>query len=884
MQRSVSLALSLLGLAFVVPLAGCGGGGQPVIAGPAISVSVEPAGVSIVPAGSPTTFTATVANDTGNKGVTWTVSCSASQCGQISPTATLSGMPTTYTAPASAPASDLTVTVRATSAADTSRSGSATVTVPAITVSIDPTSVTVQAGGMGVPFSANANNDPSGQGVTWTISPASGAGTLIDQLPNSVTYKPPVTPPATHLTVTITATSIADPSKSASATVSVPTEVVSVVPATATVQTGSPPQSFTATVTPDPGNKGVSWTISPASGAGTLSNMTTTSVTYNPPTDTSDLTVTITATSVADPLASTSATIAIPAITVSVSPASALIPVDASSQFNATPFTAMVSNDPSNTSANWTITQGGIPCSTCGSVSLSSTQSGTPTIYSAPPTVPANATVTLTATSAADVTRTADATITLTVGTVKLIPASLSFGIVPLGQFRAQSATLTNTGSTALNITGIAITGDTVDFTQTHNCGTSVAAGKSCTINVTFKPKTAGPHHANLSISDDSAGSPQIVSLSGKGRSLIFSDAAVRSAISKNRSATVPSPTGPSKVGTSVMDLIDSSRNDPYLGNGTKRELLVRFWYPAARSQGCRRAEYTSPKVWSHLSRLAGMSLPEVRTNSCLDAPMIKGMHPVIVFTHGYTGTFTDYTFLFEDLASRGYVVASIDHTYETTAVEFLDGRFVEPVFGSHLGNTLRGDGQAMEFAVSARLGDLKFVVDELERLNARPESPFVGKLDMSNVALAGHSLGGLTALLGIEQEPRFRAGIFIDGVVPDTFNETEKPVFILTAGREHRSNQECRLWDNLRGPRFAVNLKGADHVTPSDLVWLAKGAIKTGTMGPEKTVAAIRDYIAAFLDTNLRSEPVGPLLTGPSVEYPDAAVTTRSQSLCGGP
>ena len=181
-------------------------------------------------------------------------------------------------------------------------------------------------------------------------------------------------------------------------------------------------------------------------------------------------------------------------------------------------------------------------------------------------------------------------------------------------------------------------------------------------------------------------------------------------------------------------------------------------------------------------------------------------------------------------------------------------------------------------------MGDLKFVVDELERLNARPESPFVGKLDMSNVALAGHSLGGLTALLGIEQEPRFRAGIFIDGVVPDTFSETEKPVFILTAGREHRSNQECRLWDNLRGPRFAVNLKGADHVTPSDLVWLAKGAIKTGTMGSEKTVAAIRDYIAAFLDTNLRSEPVEPLLTGPSVEYPDAAVTTRSQSLCGGP
>jgi len=181
----------------------------------------------------------------------------------------------------------------------------------------------------------------------------------------------------------------------------------------------------------------------------------------------------------------------------------------------------------------------------------------------------------------------------------------------------------------------------------------SVAVGKSCTINVTFKPKTTGIKHANVSISDDSAGSPQLVSLSGKGFGHVASNAAVRSAISKNRIATVPIPTGPSKVGTRLMDLLDSTRNDPYLPNGTKRELLVRFWYPAALSQGCRPAEYTSPKVWSHFSRLAGVPLPEVRTNSCLDAAMTKGVHPVIVFTHGYTGTFTDYSFLFEDQVNR---------------------------------------------------------------------------------------------------------------------------------------------------------------------------------------------------------------------------------------
>ena len=70
--------------------------------------------------------------------------------------------------------------------------------------------------------------------------------------------------------------------------------------------------------------------------------------------------------------------------------------------------------------------------------------------------------------------------------------------------------------------------------------------------------------------------------------------------------------------------------------------------------------------------------------------------------------------------------------------------------------------------------------------------------------------------------------------------------------------------------------------MTPSDLVWLAKGAVKTGPMGPEKTIAAVRDYIAAFLDTNVRGRPLDPLLTGPSAEFPDAEVTTQKQSLCG--
>jgi hypothetical protein len=87
-------------------------------------------------------------------------------------------------------------------------------------------------------------------------------------------------------------------------------------------------------------------------------------------------------------------------------------------------------------------------------------------------------------------------------------------------------------------------------------------------------------------------------------------------------------------------------------------------------------------------------------------------------------------------------------------------------------------------------------------------------------------------------------------------------------------------MWDQLRGPRLAVNLKGAEHVTPSDALWLAAGAIKTGDMGPDKTIAAVRDYIAAFLDTNLLGKPADPLLTGPSSECRDAEVITQNELL----
>ena len=477
---------------------------------------------------------------------------------------------------------------------------------------------------------------------------------------------------------------------------------------------------------------------------------------------------------------------------------------------------------------------------------------------------------------------------------VVLNPAALSFGAVQVGQSKNLSTTLTNAGSTTLNFSGITTTGsDTDEFSQTNTFGSSLGAGKSCTITATFRPREAGSDSAQISISDNGGG-PQQVALSGAGCVYnplrhkcvaTLTSPAVRSAVAAQSMVAVPSPTGPSKVGTRVVDWVDSTRDDPFLAKGIKRELLVRFWYPAPAGEACKLADYTSPAVWARFSQLLAVPLPDVKTNSCLDAAMTDGLHPVVVFTHGYTGTFTDYTFLYEDLASRGYVVASVDHSYEATAVEFPDGRLATSVLGSHLANNWSVDHETLQFVLSVRLDDLRFVLNQLQRINNEATGPFDGKLDMSRVALAGHSLGGLTTLLGVRADSRFRAGILLDPYLPgDVSNPTLTSVLLLTAGRTEWSENELSLWNDLQGPRFAVNFRGAEHVMPTDAVWIAKGAIQTGDMGPDKTIAAIRNYIAAFLDANLRDQPLDPLLTGPSSDYPDAEVTTRSGVLRGRP
>jgi hypothetical protein len=94
-------------------------------------------------------------------------------------------------------------------------------------------------------------------------------------------------------------------------------------------------------------------------------------------------------------------------------------------------------------------------------------------------------------------------------------PSSVSFGSETVGSTSsARSVTVSNPGSAAVSMASVGVTGP---FSETNNCGTSLAAGGSCAVSVTFAPTAAGSASGTLSVNSSAPGSPLTVALSGTG-------------------------------------------------------------------------------------------------------------------------------------------------------------------------------------------------------------------------------------------------------------------------------------------------------------------------------------------------------------------------------
>jgi len=304
-----------------------------------IVVTVSPASAT-ASSGATVQFTSSVSGTT-NTAVTWSID-QGSSGGSINS----SGL---YTAPAVT--SSASFTIRATSQADPTKSGTATVTVnPAVSVTVSPATATVASGGT-VQFTASVSGTTN-TAVTWSIDQGSSGGSIS----SSGLYTAPTVASPTQFT--IRATSQADPTKFGSATVTVnPVISVTVSPATATVLSGGTVQ-FTASVSGTT-NTAVTWSIVQGSSGGSISS----SGLYTAPTVSSPTQFSIRATSQADPTKFGTATVTVnppPACTVSISPAAATV-----FSGRKQTFTAATANC-GGADVTWTIAAGGGSLSASG--------------------------------------------------------------------------------------------------------------------------------------------------------------------------------------------------------------------------------------------------------------------------------------------------------------------------------------------------------------------------------------------------------------------------------------------------------------------------------------------------------------------------------------
>jgi dienelactone hydrolase len=372
------------------------------------------------------------------------------------------------------------------------------------------------------------------------------------------------------------------------------------------------------------------------------------------------------------------------------------------------------------------------------------------------------------------------------------------------------------------------------------------------------------------------------VIIGGMGTSADAGDALA----TQGHASYLPEPTGPYPAGSTSLWLKDTSRSDPWVAGVTVRELMVSLWYPAVPSDG-RRARYMTPVESELLLAGAGVTgvpqdmLSTVRTNAVSDATPagIERSLPLVVLSPGFKNPRSTLTALAEDLASHGYVVAGIDHTYESYATAFPDGRVTTCLARE----APRRD--RWEKVVAGRAADISFVLGELT--GAHPAWPGAALIDPSRIGMAGHSIGGAAAIAAMLADFRIRAGIDMDGAtvaqIPD--EGLSRPFLFLgkqssyTPGRQSLDIPRKpgpavtweRDWKLLTGWKRWLLVAEAVHASFTDLGLLADQAgldIGAGIPG-SRSLDITRAYVRAFFDQHLRGKPQS-LLDQPSRRYPE--------------
>jgi predicted dienelactone hydrolase len=341
----------------------------------------------------------------------------------------------------------------------------------------------------------------------------------------------------------------------------------------------------------------------------------------------------------------------------------------------------------------------------------------------------------------------------------------------------------------------------------------------------------------------------------------------------------LPEPSGPFPVGSLTQVLVDPHRKELYSEQTDEpRRFMIQIWYPASPAVDAQRAlwvaqpEIYAPRLASWLG-LPSFSLDHLNlahTWAYSQAPLApddsgSGRFPVLLFSHGWGGLSAQNTFQSEELASNGYVVVALQHTYGAVVTVFPDGLVVPlnpralPLDASR--EELKTAGHQL---VDQWADDLSLALDHLSELDqADPQGRFTGRLDLDRVGVFGHSTGGGAAIEFCGQDERCQAGLTMDAYmlpVSDQLLETglSQPFFFIfsedwpSASNNQRFGQ---LFSHMRDHSQVMMIAGTDHYDFSDLPYFSPLAHWIGLKGPlpaDQVAAILKTYSLTFFASSL--------------------------------
>lgn len=225
--------------------------------------------------------------------------------------------------------------------------------------------------------------------------------------------------------------------------------------------------------------------------------------------------------------------------------------------------------------------------------------------------------------------------------------------------------------------------------------------------------------------------------------------------------ADFPKPNGPYKVGNFHMELKDSLR-----GN---RKILFEVYYPSHENKSTKQAYHPNPEnLERELSELYGIpkvlikkiSRSKVDIYHQAEPVMSETGHPILFFSHGYNGNRFQNTYLLPQLASQGYVVVSIEHTGSAVGTVLSDGE----IGGFTSFDSIMKNGQFSIDKINEWSADQIFALDKITDMVKDRTLPVKLNIDFDKVGVFGHSFGGATSAHTLTVDPRFKAGINLDG------------------------------------------------------------------------------------------------------------------------